>query len=58
MREKLAASLNGLLCAYKPADLSVLALKKNIVKGIVTQGNAAVGWPPVKEITVCSDSRN
>ena len=53
MREKLAASLNGLLCAYKPADLSVLALKKNIVMGIVTQGNAAVGWPPVKEIAVC-----
>eukprot|EP00080_Pristionchus_pacificus_P000753 PDM60773.1 rps-4 [Pristionchus pacificus] len=38
MGDKIGKALNGLLCVYKPADLSLNALKKNILKRICTQG--------------------
>lgn len=59
MGDKIGKALNGLLCVYKPADLSLNALKKNILKRICTQGNLATGWPRLPEIDVreyCSSS--
>ncbi|KAF8384606.1 hypothetical protein PRIPAC_73748, partial [Pristionchus pacificus] len=52
MGDKIGKALNGLLCVYKPADLSLNALKKNILKRICTQGNLATGWPRLPEIDI------
>lgn len=52
LRDGLLASLSGLLCVYKPADLSVDAIKKTIIKQLCAQGNAALGWPKLPDIKV------
>ncbi|GMT32153.1 hypothetical protein PFISCL1PPCAC_23450, partial [Pristionchus fissidentatus] len=52
MKEKVANALNGYLCVYKPADLSLNGLKKNIVKRICAQANAVTGWPKLPTIDV------
>ncbi|KAI6209206.1 putative tRNA pseudouridine synthase 2 [Aphelenchoides besseyi] len=35
-----AANLNGFLCVYKPRDVSLAALKKNLMKRLSTAGNS------------------
>ncbi|RCN49882.1 hypothetical protein ANCCAN_04129 [Ancylostoma caninum] len=45
MRDKLWTALNGIFCVYKPVDLSITGLKKQIVKRICSDGNEAVGMP-------------
>ncbi|KJH47058.1 hypothetical protein DICVIV_06867 [Dictyocaulus viviparus] len=45
MKNKLWKALNGLVCAYKPVDLSVAALKRQIVRRICADGNEVVGSP-------------
>ncbi|GMR31868.1 hypothetical protein PMAYCL1PPCAC_02063 [Pristionchus mayeri] len=45
MGDKIGRALNGLMCVYKPADLSLGALKKSILKRICVQANLATGWP-------------
>lgn len=42
--------MNGLLCVYKPVDLSVMGLKRQIVKRICADGNEVVGFPRLPTI--------
>lgn len=54
MREKLWRALNGILCVYKPVDLSITGLKKQIMKRICSDGNEAVGMPrlPITKLPI------
>uniref|UniRef100_A0A7I5EC87 TruB_N domain-containing protein n=1 Tax=Haemonchus contortus TaxID=6289 RepID=A0A7I5EC87_HAECO len=52
MRTKLWKALNGLICVYKPVDLSISGLKKQIVKRICADGNEVVGMPRLPMIKV------
>ncbi|KAK6022554.1 Ribosomal family S4e [Ostertagia ostertagi] len=45
MRHRLWKALNGLICVYKPVDLSITGLKRQIVKRICADGNEVVGMP-------------
>lgn len=52
MRDKLWRALNGLLCVYKPVDLSITGLKKQIVKRICADGNEVVGVPRLPTVKI------
>ncbi|WKY10406.1 hypothetical protein Q1695_002619 [Nippostrongylus brasiliensis] len=52
MRTKLWKALNGLLCVYKPVDMSITGLKKQIVKRICADGNEVVGFPQLPTVKI------